>query len=510
MDYPLNSMERFRLPRSILVRGLFLCLIAGTVPSARAQTPAPGQTWTYRLLEGSTFYRDCPICGSPIVLQPLRGTFDLVLLEDAGTVVRYALRNLTFSASNPGGEADHIVGQGTYVLFSPGPLQPIPEMTLQASINDAIHTYVFTIDTNAPAVDRAWPVLQVSLVETQQATVTQVHHMNLLTAPLREIWFSTASGFTASNWQSPTNCVSAGDLISDAGRVVRSSSRLLASFGLMPGLTEIGADAIEVAPGGEVLFSINEDVLSETLGPIHHGDLLSEGGRIVKRNQDLLAAFNLGDTDTDFGLDAFQMMTNGELYFSITTRAVAPELGPLSVGDVLSDQGRIVKHHVELLANFHPPPSFAEQDYGLGALYVWPSGETWFSLETGFDDVELGPILEGDLLSDQGYIVFRNLELTSAFAPIEDTSSFGLDALYLVTDATAPAPPPEVVSLHHELASGNIALRWEGVGRVFQGERSLTATGPFRPASAIVPDLTWTDLGASQTNDQTFYRVRQW
>ena len=32
-------------------------------------------------------------------------------------------------------------------------------------------------------------------------------------------------------------------------------------------------------------FSIKEDVVSETLGPLHHGDLLSSRGVVVKSNE---------------------------------------------------------------------------------------------------------------------------------------------------------------------------------------------------------------------------------
>src|SRR5204863_6923780 len=135
-------------------------------------------------------------------------------------------------------------------------------MTLLTSINDSTNAYVFSIDTNAPVVDRAWPLLQVSLVETQQATLTQVYKLDLLAAPLREIWFSTASGLTASKWQSPTNRISSGDLISDSGRVVRSSGALLARLGIMPGFPDLGVDVVDIAPGGEILFSFNQDLFS--------------------------------------------------------------------------------------------------------------------------------------------------------------------------------------------------------------------------------------------------------
>jgi len=203
-----------------------------------------------------------------------------------------------------------------------------------------------------------------------------------------------------------------------------------------------------------------------------------------------------------------QIMTNGEIYFSITTNLVSPQIGMLFRGDILSDQGRLVKSHQQLLSRFHP--SVIDHDYGLDALYVWPGGEIWFSTEEGFTDTQLGPIQPGDLLSDQGFVVFLNLELTSAFAPVEDLSDFGLDALYIVTDAILPAPAPRIRSIKLVSPSGDISVGWDGLGRVFQVEKAMRVTGPFLPTSSIVPDLSWIDFGASQTNAEGFYRLRQW
>jgi hypothetical protein len=42
------------------------------------------------------------------------------------------------------------------------------------------------------------------------------------------------------------------------------------------------------------------------------------------------------------------------------------------------------------------------------------------------------------MLSDQGFIVVRNLDLVQPFSPLEDLADFGLNGLWLVTDL-APA-----------------------------------------------------------------------
>jgi hypothetical protein len=176
-------------------------------------------------------------------------------------------------------------------------------------------------------------------------------------------------------------------------------------------------------------------------------------------------------------------------------------------GDLLSSSGLVLRSNQQLLGNFHPLA--ATSDYGLDALYVWPGGETWFSTEAGFQDQNLGAILAGDLLSDRGYIVFRNADLLSAFAPVENSPDFGLDALYVVTDATpsAGAPRLQIVGKPGDQSAG---LTWQGQGRVFQVERADVVSGPFQPLSPIIPDLSFDDLGALTNRAQGYYRLRQW
>ena len=53
-------------------------------------------------------------------------------------------------------------------------------------------------------------------------------------------------------------------------------------------------------------------------------------------------------------------------------------------------------------------------------------------------------------------------------------------------------------------------MQWDGAGRVFQLEKASEVTGPFRPASPLVPGLGWTDYGETLTNSRAFYRLRQW
>ena len=468
--------------------------------SCGAATITNGPVAAYILLEGSYLTDDCPVCGRPTILQPMRGTFELVLQEENPLFSRYLVRNVSFQAGIPGGIYYKVKGEGSYQIGGEVAIQQ--QMTLQADINNGYTNKLCYFTNTIEAIERRWPMIQISLVQTN-GTFTQVYQLDLVAAPVREIWFSTTSAFTSGKWQTPTNHVSGGDLISSVGRVVKRNFDLTRNLGLMPLPVDVGLDAVDVIAGGEIVFSLSQDVFSETLGFLHHGDLLSDRGKVVRRNQQLMSAFAPASTN-DLGLDAVQMMGDGQILFSITTNVISANTGmTLSRGDILSDRGQVFRTHQQLLARFHP--SQTNTDFGLDALYVWPGGEIWFSTEEGFQDAFLGPILPGDLLSDGGYRVFGNLELVSAFAPVEDASNFGLDALFIVTDFTPPAPAPRLLGIDPHLGG---PVSWEGQGKVFQLERASALAGPFIPISPIISDSTFTDI--LPTQPQFFYRLRQW
>ena len=198
-----------------------------------------------------------------------------------------------------------------------------------------------------------------------------------------------------------------------------------------------------------------------------------------------------------------------DIRFSIRTPVYSPKLQALlNRGDLLSDQGVRIKTNPELLARFQPPDT--KLDYGLDALYVWPNGEIWFSTEEGFTDKHLGPITSGDLLSDDGYIVYRNLEMVGAFQPLEDLYNFGLDALFVVTDVVSEAASPWIAIVMMNSDTGDLTLRWEGSGKVFQVEKAGTVNGPYVPLGEIIPGLEFIDAEARERLPQSFYRIRQW
>jgi hypothetical protein len=480
---------------------LTLSLAGGWTVSGQA--PTTNHPWAYQLLHDSQLTDDCLICGRPTILAPMSGSFDLRLLDSNPLSARYALENISFLAR--AGFRNYIIkGNGTFQIG--GEVASVQAMSLQVKIDDGVSNKLCFFTNTSPMVSRPWPMIDVSLDQTN-GTVAQTYSLRLTAAPLREIWFSTKTFFTASNGSGSTTLILSGDLISNSGRVVKRNGELFSSVGIhVPG-PDLGLDAVDILPGGEIAFSLGSDAPSDTLGPIHHGDLLSTQRGILSRNQDLLAAFGVQPAAPDVGLDAVHILDTGEILFSIQSNIFSERLGAtLHRGDLLSSTGRVVRSYQQMLGGFHP---VQPDDYGLDALYVWPNGEIWFSTEEDFQDQQVGAISAGDLLSDQGYVVLSQAELLDAFAPTQSPPAFGLDALYVVTDATAAASPPRL-HIRAEPATQSAGLTWEGRGRVFQVERAVFVTSPFQPLSPILPDLSFDDLGALTNRVQSYYRLRQW
>jgi len=460
-------------------------------------------TVRYTLLDGSYLMDECLICGRPTIQQPLNGTFDLVLLQDTPPVTRYAVRNLEFTAS-PGfhGKA-RLTGNGTYEIFAE--FAVLQDMQLATTIQDQVTNQIAYFTNDSRVTERPFPTIQISLTQTNGRLI-QSFSLQLIAAPLRELWFSLNKPLVGTNDLGQTNRISAGDLVSNRGRVVKSNLELVGRLGVMPVALDLGLDTVEVTRRGEILFSIPGDVFSETLGPIQQGDLLSNRGRIVRRNQQLLAAFGVATNGPDAGLDAVQLLPDGQILFSIRSNVVVAGT-TLGRGDILSDRGQVFRKHAQLQANFHP--AVTNQDYGLDALAVLPSGELWFSVEQGFADLRLGQILPGDVLSDRGWRVLSSRQLVATFGPLDPSVDYGLDAMFLVTDFKAPAAPPRILGIHHDRQNNRIRLDWDGEGAVFEVQRATSPDGPWEPGSPILPDLSFED--ACGTNGaQYFYWLRQW
>ena len=476
---------------------LALALWVQLVPCVQAQIPP---RLLYTLLDGSEFVDDCLVCGRPTIQQPLRGTFELVLVQNTPPYTRYTVQNINFTAS-PGSFLERrITGDGTYERFEEFAI--IQRMNLAVRVSDNF-TNKLAFFTNSPTgISKPFPLIDLNLGQTN-GTLLQTFSMHLLAAPIREIWFSTTRAFASTNRYSPTNQISAGDLLSNRGRVVRRNQDLVKRLGVMPIAPDLGLDAVNLTRRGEILFSIPAKVFSETLGWLQHGDLLSDRGVVVRRNQQLLAAFQPTFAG-DAGLDAVQLIPSGEILFSIQSNVVVSPTLTLAHGDILSDAGRVFRTQQQLLANFHP--AVTNHDFGLDAMYVLPSGEIWFSVEEDFSDTHLGAIQSGDLLSSLGYRVFKNQDLLAAFAPSAPAQDYGLDALYVVTDTQSPKLPPRIVE--RSRSSYAMHVEWDGEGEVFQVESSPSPLGPWLPCSPIVPDLS-AELGCDPSPSM-FYRLRQW
>lgn len=341
---------------------LLRCLAASVV----AQPTQVGDVWCYTLLSGSTFLDAWQIPTPPDILLPVRGTFQLRLVEQNPLFSTYAVENLVLVAGTTSGPAYKMVGTGTYRIGGEVAVQQ--DMWLAADLGTGGSHSLCYFTNSVRAVTRLWPMLQISLVQTN-ATALRQFYLDLAAAPFRELWFSTVDGFKAGIWNSPTNAVSGGDLLSSVGRVVKRNQALTQRLGLMPMVPDLGLKAVDVLPGGEIAFSMEQDVFSETLGWLHHGDLLSHRGRILWTNSQLISAFvPQPPVPAEVGLDAVQVMDSGEIYFSIQTNFFSEKLGrTIGGGDLLSSGGAMIKANAQLLARFNP--SQAGRDYGLRAAY---------------------------------------------------------------------------------------------------------------------------------------------
>ncbi|HNQ90765.1 MAG TPA: hypothetical protein PKM73_19290 [Verrucomicrobiota bacterium] len=477
------------------------------LPDPPCPTPP---VWTCQLLPGSELIDECPIGARPNVTVPMRGEFQLQPLEEDPVFSTYAVAQLAFTAGEAPGPQYKVRGRGLYhVGGNAGLLQ---EMFLEVHVNDGTTDTACTFTNATRNITWPWPSVDISLRQTQ-GTDFQTFSLRIVAAPLREVWFSTAHGFHPGAGDLLRQAVSAGDLLSSNGQIVKRNQELTMALGIMPSPdpADLGLDAVDVLPGGEIVFSLEDDAHSETLGSLQHGDLLSHRGRRVASNQELTRAFSLMPPVPDVGLDAVQVLDHGEILFSIETDTFSGTSGLLRHGDVLSSRGAVVRSNSELLSHFHPPPR--AHDYGLDTVFVWPGGEIWFSVEEGFTDDVLGPIQPGDLLSDQGRIIGRNRDLLSAFAPLEELADFGLDAMFVVHDAVgtvAGAPPPRCVASGFSPATGRLTLTWEGTGRLYQVEKAGTILGPWLPISPILTEPPVVDPDAITSSPQGFYRLRQW
>lgn len=460
--------------------------------------------WRYQLLPDSSLLDDCPICDHLSRPEPMRGSFDLKLESEDPLFSTYRLENIHFTTVSGSGRTYHVTGTGRYRVG--GEIALIQDLSMEVDISDGTVTEHCLLTNTTALAKRYWPVFDATSVQ-ENGTATRMYHLRLAAAPFRELWFSTGSGLTSGLWKEPTNHVSEGDLLSSAGNRLKFNQDLVARLGIMPVVPDLGLAAMTILPGGEIAFSIRQDMFSETLGPLTAGDLLSDQGRILRSNAELINAFQPSDSSVNVGLDAVQVLADGEIYFSCRKSFFSKKLGrSVGHGDVLSDRGEVIRSNFDLLSRFQP--NDPKTDFGLDAFYVWPSGEIWFSTTTSFQNAQSEIFGHGDFLSEQGYRVGRNLELLLPFQPIEDLADFGIEGLFVVSDATALAPAPQWGPVAPTPTLTDVIFDFAAKGRAFQIESASTPVGPWQPASVILPGPT--SFHPSTPSPAGYFRILQW
>src|SRR5258708_34724453 len=98
-----------------------------------AQTSSVGAGWAYKLVEGSYLVDDCPICARPTIIEPMRGSFNLVLVEQNPLFSRYAVQDISFSAGYSNGPQYKVTGAG--FLQIGGDVAVLQQITLQRYLN---------------------------------------------------------------------------------------------------------------------------------------------------------------------------------------------------------------------------------------------------------------------------------------------------------------------------------------------------------------------------------------
>lgn len=375
----------------------------------------------YELLAGSTLTDLLDLSpGNPV--HPIRGTFVLRSLPTAGPFPSYEISRLHLRTleSSP---VFVVNGSGFYRTFGPFP-NGSQEMDLVVGINQNAPNIIMTsglVPQGAP-----FPTIEVEVSELPTSN-DHLFVLKLIAEPLREIRFSTEFGLTSAQ----LGPVSDGDVLSTSGHIQHTNTELTELLGIMPIVPDIGLDALGMTPATKsVLFSAEVDIFSESLGWLQHGDLLNEHGFVAATNQQLTSAFGPKPIVPDAGLAAYHVdLASGEQWFGLEQPLFSETLGiMLQPGDLLSDAGYVVRTNAELLDRFEitdPDPA----GYGLDAVSRLPNGTILFSVEQGFVDDRFGPVGHGDLLSDNGHLIRRNLDLVWPFEPFEDLDDFGLDAL---------------------------------------------------------------------------------
>jgi len=198
----------------------------------------------------------------------------------------------------------------------------------------------------------------------------------LCTGPDGSLCFSTKAEFLS---ETLGRRVRPGDLLSSDGHVFRSQEALLARFrpanpagGPVAIELAVGLDAAYVWPHGEVWFSTEMPFVDERLGPIGSGDILSDTGRVVARNRDLVRPFQPVEDLADFGLDALVLdLSAGFDACGVLVDGVECVLFRADTGEVyvISNRGTFVPgDRVRVTGYIFSPPCATRCQEGSGCI----------------------------------------------------------------------------------------------------------------------------------------------
>ena len=400
-------------------------------------TPSWAQTTRYRIVEGSTLTAECIPCAIPPITMPIRGSASLTVTETDPLFQRFAVADFAFAGA---GLAEYD-GTGAGMYRVGGEVALVQEMSLRMNIGE--HRGL-TLESKLGPTHAPVPWIEIDVAQDPKPEQGWFFTLHLVLAPWPRMWFSTRYGFHPADPAAVGQpVVTEGDLLSAAGTVDRTNTELTRRLGIMPVASEIGLDAVgtpsrrrvSAGPEGEIYFSARSDVFSETVGMLHHGDLLSDSGKVIRRNADLIAPFSPMPPIPDLGLDAAAVDQGGLVVFSTRDGFFSERLGrTIDRGDLLREDGTVLRSQEEFLALFQPAAGV--KSVGVDAVHIWRHGEVWFSTEDSFEDERFGHVGHGDLLSDTGRIVARNHELLGPFKPLDEIADFGLDAVLIDSAAS--------------------------------------------------------------------------
>lgn len=420
-----------------MTRWLGLIILAGFLCQ---EIPAAGpiEGWRYQLLYPSAM--SYAIDGVVKSFSAARGHFDLT--ERQGDYEVHPLKITAFGGTE-------FNGNGSLEVSPAG----VMKITLELAINGRALRF-----TNFPGtVDRKWPMV-VARARSEPLD-GKVYTIQLAAAPFHDVWVSPALNFRTAAGAT----INEGDLLSVSGRVIRSHKG--------------GLDAVSLATGGLAVSETASD-----------GEIaLPDGSRLSYTNIFPGAA-------EDPGIDGLQILSPARFYFSVKRDFVYQQL-PIRDGDILLYDAETravtrVRSREELFSYREFDPFRADPAVGVDSFYIWPWGETWFSLRSSWT-------AHTAIYSTEGYGVYTDTFAFEAFHPDIDP---GLDAFVVITDADARSGQPRL-----QLNGGS--LLWPATGGAYQLESADSINGPFAPATAITPERAFEIPFGSPAR---FFRLRQW